>query len=52
VKDLPAFISKIEEEGIKLDESYKKITATGTAITYITDPWGTCIELVQRAPTQ
>jgi catechol 2,3-dioxygenase-like lactoylglutathione lyase family enzyme len=51
VKDLQAFIKKIEAEGIKLDEPYRKNETTGVAITYITDPWGTRIELVQRAPT-
>jgi catechol 2,3-dioxygenase-like lactoylglutathione lyase family enzyme/predicted enzyme related to lactoylglutathione lyase len=50
VKDLKAFIAKIEAEGIKLDEPYRKNEQTGTAITYITDAWGTRIELVQRAP--
>jgi catechol 2,3-dioxygenase-like lactoylglutathione lyase family enzyme len=48
VKDLQAFIKKIEAEGIKLDEPYRKNETTGTAITYITDPWGTRVELVQR----
>jgi catechol 2,3-dioxygenase-like lactoylglutathione lyase family enzyme len=51
VKDLQAFIARIEAEGIKLDEPYRKNPTTGVAITYITDPWGTRIELVQRAPT-
>jgi catechol 2,3-dioxygenase-like lactoylglutathione lyase family enzyme len=51
VKDLRAFIKKIEAEGIKLDEPYRRNEATGTAITYITDPWGTRVELVQRPPT-
>jgi catechol 2,3-dioxygenase-like lactoylglutathione lyase family enzyme len=53
VKDLPAFIKKIEAEGIKLDQPYTKIEGSGVALTYITDPWGTRIELVQRpvAPT-
>ncbi len=50
VKDLRAFIKKVEGEGIKLDEPYRKNEATGSAITYITDPWGTRVELVQRAP--
>jgi len=50
VKDLQAFIAKIEAEGIKLDEPYRENPTTGVAITYITDPWGTRIELVQRAP--
>jgi predicted enzyme related to lactoylglutathione lyase len=51
VKDLQAFIKKIEAEGIKLDAPYRKNEATGTAITYITDPWGTRVELVQRPPS-
>ena len=50
VKDLQAFIKKIEAEGIKLNEPYRKNETTGVAITYITDPWGTRVELVQRAP--
>jgi predicted enzyme related to lactoylglutathione lyase len=50
VKDLQAFIKKIEAEGIKLDEPYRKNETNGVAITYITDPWGTRVELVQRAP--
>jgi catechol 2,3-dioxygenase-like lactoylglutathione lyase family enzyme len=48
VKDHQAFVKKIEAEGIKLDEPPRK-SPTGSTITYITDPWGTRIELVQRA---
>jgi catechol 2,3-dioxygenase-like lactoylglutathione lyase family enzyme len=50
VKDLRAFIRKMEAEGITLDEPYRRNETTGSAITYITDPWGTRVELVQRAP--
>jgi catechol 2,3-dioxygenase-like lactoylglutathione lyase family enzyme len=49
VKDHPAFVQKIQAEGIKLDEPARK-GATGNVITYITDPWGTRIEIIQRAP--
>jgi catechol 2,3-dioxygenase-like lactoylglutathione lyase family enzyme/predicted enzyme related to lactoylglutathione lyase len=49
VKDLKTFITKIEGEGIKLDEPYRE-TPTGNAITYITDAWGTRIELIKRGP--
>jgi catechol 2,3-dioxygenase-like lactoylglutathione lyase family enzyme len=49
VKDHPAFVKKIEAEGIKLDEPPRKNPA-GTVITYITDPWGTRIEIIERAP--
>jgi catechol 2,3-dioxygenase-like lactoylglutathione lyase family enzyme len=49
VKDHQAFVKKIQAEGIKLDEPVRK-SPTGSTITYITDPWGTRIEIVQRAP--
>jgi len=49
VKDHPAFVKKIQSEGIKLDEPPRKVP-NGSTITYITDPWGTRIEIVQRTP--
>jgi catechol 2,3-dioxygenase-like lactoylglutathione lyase family enzyme len=49
VKDHAAFVKKIEAEGIKLDEPVRK-AANGSTLTYITDPWGTRIEIIQRAP--
>jgi catechol 2,3-dioxygenase-like lactoylglutathione lyase family enzyme len=49
VKDLKAFITRIEGQGIKLDEPYRE-SPSGNAITYITDPWGTRIELIKRGP--
>jgi catechol 2,3-dioxygenase-like lactoylglutathione lyase family enzyme len=50
VKDVEAFAKKIQAEGIKLDEPIRK-NDTGVALTYITDPCGTRIELVQRPPS-
>jgi catechol 2,3-dioxygenase-like lactoylglutathione lyase family enzyme len=49
VKDHAAFVKRLQAEGIKLDEPVRK-SPTGSTITYITDPWGTRIEIVQRAP--
>src|SRR5438093_1436423 len=49
VKDHAAFVKKLQADGIKLDEPVRK-SAAGNTITYITDPWGTRIEIVQRAP--
>jgi len=49
VKDHAAFVNKIQAEGIKLDEPVRK-AANGSTLTYITDPWGTRIEIIQRAP--
>ena len=39
----------LESQGIKLDQPVGK-GATGNTITYITDPWGARIEIVQRLP--
>ena len=49
VKDHAAFVKRLEEQGIKLDQPVGK-GATGNTIVYITDPWGTRIEIVQRLP--
>ena len=47
--DHPAVVKRLEGMGIKLDQPVGK-GATGNTITYITDPWGTRIEIVQRLP--
>ena len=49
VKDHQAFVRKIVAEGITLDEPVRK-SPSGSTITYITDPWGTRIEIIERAP--
>jgi catechol 2,3-dioxygenase-like lactoylglutathione lyase family enzyme len=46
VKDLQAFVKKIQAEGIQLDEPIRE-TPAGLPLTFITDPWGTRIELVE-----
>ena len=50
VKDHPAFLKTLEANGIRLDEPARKSPATGNIVTYITDPWGTRLEIIQRAP--
>lgn len=45
--DHAAFVKRLEGMGIKLDQPVGK-GATGNTITYITDPWGARIEIVQR----
>ena len=50
VKDLQAFIKKLEANGIKLDRPYTKNEQTGDALAFITDPWGVYIELNERRP--
>ena len=49
VKDHAAVVKRLIADGIKLDEPPRKSSA-GNPVTYITDPWGTRVEIVQRAP--
>jgi len=48
VKNLEAFTKKLEADGIKLDRPYTKNPQTGAALAFISDPWGTSIELNER----
>jgi catechol 2,3-dioxygenase-like lactoylglutathione lyase family enzyme len=48
VKDLKAFIVKLEAAGIKLDRPYSKNEQNGVALAFITDPWGAYIEINER----
>jgi catechol 2,3-dioxygenase-like lactoylglutathione lyase family enzyme len=45
IKDLEAFCKKLESMGIKLNVSYRKAEALGLGVAFVTDPWGTSIEL-------
>jgi catechol 2,3-dioxygenase-like lactoylglutathione lyase family enzyme len=47
VKNLEEFCKKLEADGIKLAVPYRKVEALGIAIAFITDPWGTSIELTE-----
>jgi len=47
VVDLQAFVKKLEAEGIKLDRPYSK-NPNGVGLAFITDPWGTYIEINER----
>lgn len=47
VKNLEAFTRKLEADGVKLDRPYTKVAALDIAIAFITDPWGTYIELTE-----
>ena len=47
VKGLEAFTKKLEAQGIKLNVPYRQVPALGIAIAFITDPWGTYIELTE-----
>jgi catechol 2,3-dioxygenase-like lactoylglutathione lyase family enzyme len=45
IKDLEAFCKKLEAMGIKLAVTYRKAQAAGLGVAFVTDPWGTSIEL-------
>jgi predicted enzyme related to lactoylglutathione lyase len=47
VKNLEAFTKKLESQGIKLAVPYRQVPALGIAIAFISDPWGTYIELTE-----
>jgi catechol 2,3-dioxygenase-like lactoylglutathione lyase family enzyme len=45
IDNLDAFTRRLEQEGIKIDVSYRQVPKTNMYIAFITDPWGTSIEL-------
>jgi catechol 2,3-dioxygenase-like lactoylglutathione lyase family enzyme len=48
VKDLESFIKDLEASGVKLDTPYRKIPQTGMGVAFLTDPWGTRVELTEH----
>jgi catechol 2,3-dioxygenase-like lactoylglutathione lyase family enzyme len=46
VTNLKAFCARLESSGVKLDSPYKK-DQSGIAKAFLTDPWGTYIELTE-----
>jgi catechol 2,3-dioxygenase-like lactoylglutathione lyase family enzyme len=47
VKNLQAFIGTLEAAGVKMDRPYGKVPNSSVAIAFLTDPWGTYIELTE-----
>ncbi len=47
VHDLEAFSKKLEASGVKLDSPFRKIPQIGLSLVFLTDPWGTRIELTE-----
>jgi len=47
VKNLEAFCKQLEAMGITLNVAYRSVPALGLSIAFITDPWGTYIELTE-----
>ena len=47
VKDIEGFVKKLDAQGVKLDEAIRLAPNNTTKVAYLTDPWGTRIELTQ-----
>jgi catechol 2,3-dioxygenase-like lactoylglutathione lyase family enzyme len=47
VKGLEAFIARLEASGVKMDRELTPVPALGLSIAFLTDPWGTYLELTE-----
>jgi catechol 2,3-dioxygenase-like lactoylglutathione lyase family enzyme len=47
IKNLEAYCKKLEAAGVKFDVPFRRIPALGISIAFLTDPWGTYIELTE-----
>jgi len=47
IKDLETFCKKLEANGVKIERPYAKRPDLGAAIAFISDPWGTYIDLTE-----
>ena len=48
VKNLDAYVKDLEANGIKMDEPVRQIPNSKLKIAFLTDPWGTRIELTEN----
>jgi catechol 2,3-dioxygenase-like lactoylglutathione lyase family enzyme len=47
VRNLEAFCKKLEAAGVKFDTPYRKMPQINLSLAFLTDPWGTRIELTE-----
>lgn len=47
VSGLKAFCAELEKKGIHFDRAYSELPEMGIALAFLTDPWGTYIELTE-----
>ncbi len=47
IKGLEAFCKKLTDNGIKLDTPFRQIAQINLSLAFLTDPWGTRIELTE-----
>jgi len=47
VKNLEAFCKRLESQGVRFDVPYRVVPSLNIALAFLTDPWGTYIELTE-----
>jgi hypothetical protein len=47
VQGLEAFTKNLEAQGVKLAVPYRHVPALNLSVAFVTDPWGTSIELTE-----
>jgi catechol 2,3-dioxygenase-like lactoylglutathione lyase family enzyme len=47
IRGLEAFCKQLEAKGVKFDVPYREVPALGLKIAFLTDPWGTYLELTE-----
>ena len=47
MKNLDGFVKKLESQGIKLEAPVRQLPNSSLKIAFLTDPWGTYIELTE-----
>lgn len=47
IDDLESFCKKLEADGVTFDVPFREVPALGLKIAFLTDPWGTYIELTE-----
>lgn len=47
VRGLRELIDRLEARGITMDRGYTEVASMGIAVAFLTDPWGTYIELTE-----
>jgi catechol 2,3-dioxygenase-like lactoylglutathione lyase family enzyme len=52
VKNLDAFVGSLAAKGISIEAPVRQVAGTNVKIAFLTDPWGTYIELTEGLPPQ
>jgi hypothetical protein len=52
VSNLEAFVASLEAKGIKMDAPVRQVPNTNLKVAFLTDPWGTYIELTEGLEPQ